>query len=341
MFVAAWIRFVDPNHSLELFGVRLLGINAANGKKLLLSVVLIAFVMLLSKVLRKAVRWLLGGAGERVVFWTRQAIHVLTALLLIVGVVSLWFDEPGRLATAAGLVTAGLAFALQKVVTAVAGYLVILRGKTFTIGDRITMGGVRGDVIRLGFIQTTIMEMGQPPAEQSAEPAMWVKARQYTGRIVTVSNDKVFDTPVYNYTREFPFIWEEMSLPVSYKDDRAAAERILLDAARGHCVDMGDIAEEDLREMERRFGMKRADLGPRVYWRLTDNWLELTVRFIVEAHGIRDVKDAMSREVLAGLDAAGVGIASATFDIVGLPPIKLVREREGQGHHAGGGGNGR
>jgi small-conductance mechanosensitive channel len=71
-----------------------------------------------------------------------------------------------------GLVTAGLAFALQKVVTAVAGYLVILRGRTFNLGDRITMGGVRGDVIALGFIQTTIMEMGQPPPVQNAEPAI-------------------------------------------------------------------------------------------------------------------------------------------------------------------------
>ncbi len=67
--------------------------------------------------------------------------------------------------------TAGLAFALQKVITALAGYLVILRGDTFNVGDRITMGGVRGDVIALGFVRTTIMEMGQPPAVQPAEPA--------------------------------------------------------------------------------------------------------------------------------------------------------------------------
>ena len=115
-----------------------------------------------------------------------------------------WFDDPARLTTALGLVTAGLAFALQKVVTAVAGYFVILQGRTFNVGDRITMGGVRGDVIALGFIQTTIMEMGQPPAVQNADPAMWVHSRQYTGRLVTVSNAEIFDEPVYNYTRDFP-----------------------------------------------------------------------------------------------------------------------------------------
>ena len=49
---------------------------------------------------------------------------------------------------------------------------------------------------------------------------MWVRARQYTGRLVTVSNPKIFDEPVYNYTLEFPYLWEEMRIPVSYKDDR-------------------------------------------------------------------------------------------------------------------------
>lgn len=60
------------------------------------------------------------------------------------------------------------------------------------------MGGVRGDVIALDLVQTTIMEMGQPPGEQGDAPSMWVRARQYTGRIVIITNDKIFDEPVYN-----------------------------------------------------------------------------------------------------------------------------------------------
>ena len=69
---------------------------------------------------------------------------------MVVGIVSIWFDDPKRLTAAAGLLTVGLAFALQKVVTAMAGYFVILRGNTFPGRDRITMGGVRGDVAALG-----------------------------------------------------------------------------------------------------------------------------------------------------------------------------------------------
>lgn len=255
--------------------------------------------------------------------WTGQAIKLATAVLLVLGVLSIWFDDPTRLATALGLVTAGLAFALQKVVAAVAGYFVILRGKIFNVGDRITMGGARGDVIALDFTQTTIMEMGQPPPVQSADPAIWVQSRQYTGRVVTVSNSKIFDEPVYNYTREFPYLWEELVLPITYTIDRARAERILLDVAQRHTVPLSELSEEALREMQRRYFMKPADMRPKVYYRLTDNWLELTVRFIVEDHGIRDLKDAMSRDILQALDEAGIGVASATFEIVGLPPLRV------------------
>ncbi|HPL62487.1 MAG TPA: DUF2254 family protein [Syntrophales bacterium] len=58
------------------------------------------------------------------------------------------------------------------------------------------------------------------------------------------------------------------------------------------------------------------------YFRLTDNWLELTVRFIVEDRGMREVKDAISREILNEFEAAGITVASQTFDIVGVPSLR-------------------
>ena len=76
-------------------------------------------------------------------------------------------------------------------------------------------------------------------------------------------------------------------------------------------------------DLQERFGVTPIDLVPKVYFRITDNWLELTVRFLVSTHGIRNVKDAMSRDIVEQLDAAGIGIASATYDIVGFPAIEV------------------
>ena len=76
------------------------------------------------------------------------------------------------------------------------------------------------------------MEMGQPPAVQMADPDMWVRARQYTEHIVTITNDKIFDMPVYNYSWEFPYLWEEMQVMIKFSADRMLAEQILLEVAK-------------------------------------------------------------------------------------------------------------
>ncbi|RYE25136.1 MAG: mechanosensitive ion channel [Sphingobacteriaceae bacterium] len=311
---------------MEFFGIDWVGINAENVRKLVISIAFILIVLALSALLRAIIGFLIRKTGDANIqkrFWIRQGISLIATVILFLGLLSIWFNDPGRLATALGLMSAGLAFALQQPVSAIAGYFVILRGSTFTIGDRISMGGVRGDVIRLGFIQTTIMEMGQPPAVQNADPAIWVKSRQFTGRIVTISNSKVFADPIFNYTREFPYIWEEMSIPITYQADRKRTEEIMLAAAKNHAIDVNTITIEAKKNMEERFGVEPIDLEPRVYYRITDNWLELTVRFMLGTHQIRGAKDAMSRQIMTGLDEAGIGIASATYDIVGFPPIQI------------------
>lgn len=305
---------------MDFLGVHWVGVTAENGKRLLLSILFVAVVLAVRAGLRRVVRGLVQGERARQArFWTHQGLNLLASVVIVFGLMSIWFDDPARLATALGLFSAGLAFALQRVVTAFAGYIVILRGNNFTVGDRISMGGVRGDVLALGFIQTTLMEMGVAPGSD-AGPAVWVKSRQFTGRLVTVSNAKIFEEPVYNYTRDFPFIWEEMSLTVRYEDDRALVERIVLDAARRHAVDPAEISAEAARTLERRFELQRLDFEPRVFYRLTANWLEMNLRFMSRDHGTRAIKDLIARDVLDGLDRAGLRVASVPYRIVETPP---------------------
>lgn len=321
-----YFRLVGPSQNVEIFGIRLLGVDAQNGRKVLFTACFFVILYLISKALGALAHATGGRGGRRAAFWTRQGVSLVTFLLGVIGFVSIWFDNPARLATGVGLLGAGLAFALQKVITSFAGYFVILRGKTFNVGDRITMGGVRGDVIALNFIQTVIMEMGEPPSVQGSDPGMWVQSRQYSGRIVTVTNSNIFETPVYNYTRNFPFLWEEMQIPITYDADADLVERILLEAAAKETIKIEQLAEPTLRMLEDQFSIVSADLTPKVYVRLTDNWVELSVRFICRDHDIRGLKDRMSREIKAKLSAAGIGIASSTYDIVGMPPIKVQME---------------
>ena len=318
----SWFQLVGPERNVQILGVKLLGLNVHNFHKLLFSLAFLAAVWAIRTLLRAIAKTARTRESKTAVFWTGQGISIITFTLGLLGLMSIWFDNPTRLATGVGLVGAGLAFALQKVITSFAGYFIILRGKTFSVGDRISMGGVRGDVVSLSFFQTVIMEMGVPP-QSDDDKGIWVQSRQFSGRIVTVANSRIFDDPVYNYTHDFPFIWEEMHLPISYKDDRTRAEQILLEAAMRETVQIQEVAAPMLKNLEDRFLLQLGDMQPRVYWRLTDNWVELTVRFLVKTHDVRGLKDRMSRYILAELDRAGIGIASGTYEIVGMPALQV------------------
>jgi small-conductance mechanosensitive channel len=301
----------------RIFGVTLIGATSHNLHKLLLTIAFIVAAWVFAWGLRQVLKLLIGSrTGTRIQFWAKQGVSLIVAAILVLGILSIWFDNPARLASVIGLIGAGVAFALQRVITAIAGYFVILRGKTFNVGDRIQMGGTRGDVIGLSFMQTRIMEMGQSPMEQSDPPSMWVHSRQFTGRIVTVTNDKVFDCPVYNYTHDFPYIWDEIRLPLHFNQDFGRAEQILLEAGRNHALTEAGVGEGEMKRLEERFGLKVGEMDPRVYWRITENWVELTLRFLAPDHGIRSIKDGITREILRGFDQAAIVIAAIRQEAV-------------------------
>lgn len=272
---------VGPNRALSIFGVKLVGFTAENSRKALLTISVLLLLLLCNHLLKRFIRLFVKGRKDiRTLFWSNQAINIVLTLVFLIAFLSIWFDDPMRLATAFGLISAGLVFALQRVVTSIAGYAIILRGRLFNVGDRISMGGVRGDVISLRFTTTSVMEMGQPPAVQKADPAMWVKARQYTGRIVTITNDKIFENPIYNYTRHFPYLWEEMNITIKYAANRIKAEQIMLETANRLTIPISDISEPHLLELEKRYLVKPSQLKPQVFYRITEMGLELTLRFI-------------------------------------------------------------
>src|SRR3954451_21263808 len=319
-----YVRRVVDESVLTLGQVHLVGVDVDTATKLLYTAVFVAGLVLLRWLARIVVRLVLRGREHtRGRFWSRQGINLATSVIVALGLISIWFDNGLHAAAAVGVLTAALAFAMQKAVTSFAGYFLILRGDIFSIGDRVVMGGVRGDVIGLGFLRTTILEMGQPTGDDDDEVPVWVDGRQYTGRVVTVTNSAVFDDPVFNYSREFTFLWEELRVPVKFDTDLERAEQILLDAALEHSKDRAVLGAESLQRMRRRFYVPDTDLEPEVYFKFNSNWVELAVRFIVPTHGIRRIKSAISRQIIERSRAEGIEFASTTFALVEVPPLKL------------------
>ena len=148
---------------MEFFGIKLVGMNADSGRKLLLTIALILLVLLLRSLFRALTRLLMrGNEHKRARFWTHQGISLFAAVVTILGVLSIWFEDPAQLTTALGLVTAGLAFALQKVITAVAGV------KDAISRDLLTALDEAG----IGIASATFDIVGLPPVRLELEDGL-------------------------------------------------------------------------------------------------------------------------------------------------------------------------
>lgn len=254
-------------------------------------------------------RWLARRADDPYSrYYARKLTHYAVAAVVVIALAVVWRAFAGRVGVVIGLATAGVAFAMQEVIGAVAGWFNIVSGRIFRVGDRIEMGGVRGDVIDITPLRTKVMETGS-----GAGGDTWVRGRQYTGRVVAISNKATFTEPVFNFSDPFEYIWEELAFPVAYSDDWRRAEAILDEEARRVSAEGG--AQAAIQQMAERYPVRRTEVQPRVYARSTDNYVELAVRFVVPVRTARSTKDDVTRRILDRFAASGIEVASASLDV--------------------------
>ncbi|MEW2382808.1 mechanosensitive ion channel family protein [Micromonospora sp. NPDC047707] len=246
-------------------------------------------------------------------YYLRKAVHYVTVAVLLIGLAILWRPFAGRIGVVVGLIAAGLALAMQEVIGAFAGWISILTGRQFRVGDRIQMCGVRGDVLDITPLRTRILESGS-----STDPESWIRGRQYTGRVVSLSNRFVFTAPVYNSSTVLDHLWEELTLPIRYDADWHLAERILREEAES--ISSTADARRAIAQMRHRYPVAEAEVDARVFIRATPNWVELTARFVVPVRAARQVKDQVTRRVLDRLAEHGLRVASVTQDITVRTP---------------------
>ena len=166
----------------------------------------LGIVYTLSRIAQRSANRFVADADAR--YRGRKFIAFLSYLVAIGVVATIFRSKLGGLTVAFGVAGAGVAFALQEVIASAAGWVVVSVGGYYSAGDRVQLGGIKGDVIDVGILRTTLMEVGQ-----------WVNADLYNGRIVRVANSFVFKEPGSNYSGDFPFLWDEITLPVRYGSD--------------------------------------------------------------------------------------------------------------------------
>ncbi|MBN1922000.1 MAG: mechanosensitive ion channel family protein [Anaerolineae bacterium] len=244
----------------------------------------------------------------------RQVTKFLSYLVAAALVLTVFSGQLPGLTVTLGVAGAGIAFALQEVIASIAGWIAISFGQFYAVGDRVQLGGIRGDVIQVGVLRTTLMEIGE-----------WVRGDQYNGRVVRISNAFVFKEPVFNYSEEISFIWDEIAIPVRYGSDHHLAREIMLKAADAVLSTTIEGMKGEWDRMCSQYPVEQASVEPRVFLIANDNWMQITLRYPVDAKRRRSVHDELFMYILDAIaETEGrVALASATFELVAAPALDV------------------
>ncbi len=211
-----------------------------------------------------------------------------------------------------GIGSAGIAMALQEAVLSLAGWLYVLIRKPYDVGDRIEVSAVKGDVIDIRAFQTTLLEVGN-----------WVDGEQSTGRIVHIPNSFVFKHPTYNYTRGFEFIWNEISLVITFDSNFEKAKNILLELGNKWSQDKESIIAEKIRRMADNYMIHFNKYTPIVYTSVVDSGIKLTLRYMIEIKQRRSTASNIFEEFLKRIDnEPDISLAYTTYKLFYEPEHK-------------------
>jgi small-conductance mechanosensitive channel len=237
----------------------------------------------------------------------RRHQYLNTAIVMVgaIAIGILWGRLIAHKSTFFGILGAGLAIALREPLLSVAGRIAIFAGHMYSVGDRIEINKIGGDVIDVGFFYTRMLEIGN-----------WISADQSTGRIVQFSNSQVFGSPVYNYTQNFSYIWDEVPLPITYDSNIQEARRIMLAAGEEYTQEFLHKAQNDLEEMRHSFLVPKVELKPQVFISFDSNYVTLTMRYIVPPKQRRGAKSFLFEHMLKGItERHDIHFGSTTQDL--------------------------
>ncbi|HET8654880.1 MAG TPA: mechanosensitive ion channel family protein [Longimicrobiaceae bacterium] len=224
----------------------------------------------------------------------------LKRLVVVVGiasiVVSLIFRNWYAALVSLGLISAILAFALQTPISSFIGWMYILVKAPYRVGDRIQIGGATGDVIAIGYLDTTLWEFGGP----------YLSTDHPSGRLIKFPNVNVLSTAVYNYSWPlFPYIWNEVDVQIAYGSDL----QYVATTMRG--VVEAEMGEKMVQRIQRFRGLLdqtpvdqiEVQEHPVVLFRVSTNtWVEAVVRYLVDPKKAGAVKSRLTRKVIEALN---------------------------------------
>jgi small-conductance mechanosensitive channel len=285
-------------------------------EKLLLFLTLALGLYLLARLARRQVSRQIEDVNRR--HGIRKGIGYAYAFLLLLLAIALFADSLTGVGTILAVIIAGVAVALQDILKSVVAWMYISSRAGVQVGSRVQVDKVMGDVIDIGVLKTTLIEVGN-----------LVYGFQSTGRLVTVPNFKLLASTVFVSGPYNPFMWQELKFLVTYESDWERAEALLRTIADEAHAEIAPDLERGFRRLERRYAFKYGAVTPIVYVVAADSGVELTLRFLTHVRRRRGGADRITRRVLRAFAAEpGVDLAYPTY--------RVYRAREGEAREGSG-----
>ncbi|WP_431111309.1 mechanosensitive ion channel family protein [Winogradskyella poriferorum] len=245
---------------------------------------------------------------------SQKSIEIIGYFLVVLITITYFTGNIKDFGLAIGLLTAGITITLQELILSIAGSFYIFFVRVYKPGDRIEINGIKGDVIDIDSIYTTMMEIGQ-----------WVSSDNYSGRIVKLSNAFVFKGPVYNYSQDFPFVWDEFNLPIRYGSNIELAKEIVISVAQEKLSEYVTESISKWKGVVDKYYIEDAQVNPSLAITMTDNWVQFNLRYIVDYKKRRYTKHILNEEIGKRIEQTNgkVKLASATFEIVNIPTVNI------------------
>lgn len=260
----------------------------ALGVRLAILLALLAAVFAAAEVWRRGVIRYVQEPRRRYQF---LLVRRIVCWALVVAIVGFTFaTDLGSFATFAGLLTAGLAVAMQSVLVSIVGYFFLIGKYGIRVGDRVQIGSVTGEVIDLGLVRLHLMELsGQTPPGP-------------TGRVVALANSIVFQASggIFKQIPGVNLAWHDITLTLPPQADPSAMKEKLLAAANRVLSEYSEDMARQTREIQKTTslhagGEVRAEA--QVQLRFSASSVEALVRYPVQLQHAAEIDERMSREL--------------------------------------------
>jgi small-conductance mechanosensitive channel len=273
---------------------------------------MLAMIVGLAELWRRAIFRYVHDVRRRYQFMLLRKVGMWFLISIVVAFA--FASELGSLATFAGLMTAGIAVALQNVILSVAGYFYLIGKYGVRVGDRVQISGVTGEVVDIGLVRLHLMELAT--AGTDVQP---------TGRVVVFSNSVVFQ-PTAGLYKQIPgtnFVWHQITLILAPEGNYREIESRLMGAVDSVFQEFKDSLEQQRRRMQHSLSIVgEFSLHPTSHFHLTQVGLEVAIRYPLELDKAAEIDDKITRALLEAIQRPPKLKLVGT----GTPNIQLVPE---------------